>query len=241
MSNPLLELALGYPYPLPQRSYIVEGCNVRDMTPDDAAELRDGRTPVLAVGSNQSPDQIIRKFSHMDCPPIPCERCDVHDFDSVYSAHVTGYGSIASCLHPSPGTSVTLFVNWLHDDHMERMHETELGNENYCYAALNDIRITTEFGLELDTVHFYCSNAGAFAPNGTPVPLGEIPARNRRWPALRQIEIQTEVQVMTAPDLHFEEFITSSVKDADKRNARKTAMRERGVPFTHRGLNVLKR
>jgi len=241
MSEDILDLALGYPYPLPTTSYIVDGTNVLSMTAEHAEKHRRGRTPVLAVGSNQSPEQIVRKFSTGDYPPIPCERCVVHDFDSVYSAHVTGYGSIASCLHPSPGTQVTLFVNWLHDDHMQRMHDTELGNENYVYAELNGIRIETEFGLTLDRVYFYCSNAGAFIPNGIPVPLSEIPAEDRQWEALRQVEMQTEVQVMTAPDHHFEAFILSSAANPDARNQRKAAMRERSLPFAHPGLKVIKR
>lgn len=241
MTREILDLALGYPYLLPERSYIVDGRNVRDMSADEACNSRSGRMPVLAVGSNQSPEQIVRKFSHLECPPIPCERCEVHDFDSVYSAHVTGYGSIASCLHPSPGTRVTLFINWLHDDHMARMHETELGNENYCYAALEGIRIVTEFGLELDTVYFYCSNAGAFAPEGSPVPLSEIPAENRQWQALNQREMQSAIHAMTTPDLNFEGFVTASVRDIEERNRRKTAMRSLSETFDHPGLKILKR
>lgn len=239
MSDPILDLALGYPYPIPKRSYIVEGRDVRDMSAGDVAELRKGRAPVLAVGSNQSPEQIIRKFSHLECPPILCERCEVHDFDSVYSAHVTGYGSIASCLHPAPGTRVTLFVNWLHEDHMARMHETELGNENYCYATLEGVRIVTEFGLEMDKIYFYCSNAGAFMPNGAPVPLLEIAAKNRQWKALSQVDIQTEVQVLTAPDQYFEAFVTSSISDITERSRRKAIMRKFAAPFSHPGLHII--
>ncbi|MBO6520097.1 MAG: hypothetical protein JJ900_04310 [Rhodospirillales bacterium] len=240
MSEETLKLALGYPYPLPARSYVVDGTRVTDMTADEAASLRRGRTPVLAVGSNQAPEQIIRKFGHLDTPPIPCERCTVHGFDSVYSAHVTGYGSIASCLHPSPGTEVTLFINWLHDDHMDRMHETELGNENYCYAALNGIRIDTELGLTIDNVYFYCSNAGAFVHEGAPVPLSEIPARNRQWPAFAQADIQAAVHGIADPDLNFDAFVLSSATDADARNRRKAMMRERAQPFAHPGLRVIR-
>lgn len=239
MSEEILSLALGYPYPLPTHSYIVDGSSVTDMTHVNAPGHREGRTPVLAVGSNQAPEQIVRKFAHLDTPPIPCERCTVHDFDSVFSAHVTGYGSIASCLHPSPGTQVMLFVNWLDDAHMARMHETELGNENYCYAELSGIRIETEFGLELDRVYFYCSNAGAFAPNGVPVPLREIPAENRQWNPLDQVGIQTEVHAMTAPDQLFEAFIIASADDHVQRNARKAVMRQKAIPFQYHGLKIL--
>lgn len=240
MSKETLNLALGYPYPLPDSSYVVHRRTVTPMTAADAPRFRENRTPVLAVGSNQSPEQVIRKFSDKDWPPIPCERCHVHDFDSVYSAHVTGYGSIASCLHPAPGTRVTLFINWLHDEHMERMHATELGNENYVYAELGGIKIETEFGLELNKVFFYCTNAGAFIPNGVPVPLAEIPAQNRQWEALPQVDIQTHVQVRTAPDLDFDSFVLSSADDGETRNHRKSVMRGFSLPFEHPGLTVIK-
>lgn len=240
MSKEILDLALGYPYPLPAESYIVDDDVVHPMTAEAAPQHRDGRTPVLAVGSNQSPQQIIRKFAGMGLPPIPCERCVVHDFDSVYSAHVTGYGSIASCLHPSPGTRVTLFVNWLHDDHMERMHATELGNENYAYAQLHGIRIDTEFGLSLDKVYFYCSNAGAYVPDGVPVPLAEIPAENRQWPARSQREMLAAAQARTAPGHSLESYILSSTQDVETRNGRKASMRRQAIRFAHSGLSVIK-
>jgi hypothetical protein len=240
MAEDILNLALGYPYPLPDASYVVEGGAVRPMAAEDSVHHRRGRTPVLAVGSNQSPEQITRKFPDAHWPAIPCELCTVHDFDSVYSAHVTGYGSIASCLHPSPGTEVRLFINWLHDDHMEHMHRTELGNENYAYASLDGIRIETEFGHTLDKIYFYCSNAGAFVPDGVPVPLAEIPAKNRQWEALPQVDIQTHVQVLTAPGLHFEAFVLSSAGDTAARDTRKAAMRALAQPFEHPGLTLLK-
>ncbi len=240
MSADILDLALGYPYPIPQKSYVIHKGTASDITADQVPHLRENRTPVLAVGSNQSPEQVIRKFPGNEWPPILCERCTVHDFDSVYSAHVTGYGSIASCLHPAPGTQVTLYINWLHEAHMDPMHATELGNENYVYAELSEIKIITEFGLTLDRIYFYSSTAGAYLPEGIPVPLAEIQATNRQWEALRQTEIQTHLQVRTAADQHFEEFVLKSVSDIDTRNFRKAEMRKFSRPFSHPGFHVIK-
>ena len=108
-----LTRALGYPYPIPDHSYVVHNGDVSPMLGDQAARLREGRIPVLAVGSNQSPAQITRKFNGTDWPNVPCERCTMYDFDTVFSAHIAHYGSIAAALHPSPGTKVNLFINWL--------------------------------------------------------------------------------------------------------------------------------
>ena len=62
MNDALIRAALArardYPYPLPHHSYHWRGGAVFDFDP----ELTAGRTPVLAVGSNQAPAQLTRKF-----------------------------------------------------------------------------------------------------------------------------------------------------------------------------------
>lgn len=240
MTRDLLDRALGYPYPLPGASYIVHRGEVRPFEAEDAPRHRAGRTAVLAVGSNQSPVQIARKFHEPHWGPVPCERCVLADFDTVYSAHVTAYGSVAATLHPSPGTRVTLYVNWLDEAQLDRMHDTELGNENYAYARLDGIDLETELGLALNTVHFYRGNAGAYAPASNPVPLAEVDARNRRWRALRQTEMQALVHAWAGPDHAFEEFVLHAIENRDERQRRTTRMRKTAHPFEHAGLSILK-
>lgn len=239
MTADILNRALGYPYALPGASYIVDGNTVLPMHKADAPPLRKGRVPVLAVGSNQSPEQITRKFSGPDWLPIPCERCWIEDFDTVFSAHITAYGSIAAALHPCPGTRVSLYINWLDESHLPRMHETELGNENYVYAELNGISLCTEFGLDISRVFFYRGNAGAFAPNGQPIPLAEVPAENRRWKAMHQHNVQSHVNLETSPEQAFEDFVLSSVNDVTLRRERTRTMRGQAIAFDHPGLSVL--
>lgn len=239
MSSDILKRALGYPYVLPGSSYIVHNDSDHPMLAKHAADHRKGRVPVLAIGSNQSPEQIKRKFKGPDWLPIPCERCWLEDFDTVYSAHITAYGSIAAALHPCPGTRVSLYINWLDEQHLPRMHETELGNENYVYAELTGIRIKTEFGLDMSRAFFYRSNAGAFAPNGQPIPLAEVPAENRRYPAMRQSDVQSHVHQATSSDYGFEDFVLSSVNDATLRRNRADAMRRHAITFAHPGLEIL--
>ena len=236
-----LERALGYPYAIPDQSYIVHNNAVTPMLIEKAEVLREHRIPVLAVGSNQSPDQIIRKFHGPDWAPIPCERCVIKDFDTVYSAHISGYGSIAAALHPSPGTTVSLYVNWLHESHMDRMHSTELGNENYVFARLDDVNIQTEHGMTLNSVHFYNGNAGVVTVDGAPVPLLEVFAENRQWNAMDQRAIQAHIHEMTAADLSLEEFILSSISDPDERNRRADIMRKNSVTFSHEPMVILQR
>jgi len=236
-----LTRALGYPYPIPDHSYVVYNGDVSPMLRDQAAHLREGRRPVLAVGSNQSPAQIIRKFNGPDWPNVPCERCTMHDFDTVFSAHIAHYGSIAAALHPSPGTKVNLFINWLHEHHMDRMHATELGNENYVFAELEDIKIETDFGLELSQIFFYLGNAGAFAPGGSPIPLAEVAAKGRNWEALDQSGVQEKLHQLLAFKDGLDEFIASSISDSDLRQQRANFMNSHTVSFGHPSLKVIKK
>lgn len=240
MSDDILKRALGYPYTLPDASYIVDNGAVLPLLAAEMPRHRTGRIPVLAIGSNQSPDQIRRKFSGPDWLPIPCEKCRLEEFDTVFSAHITAYGSIAAALHPSPGTTVSLFINWLDESHMSHMHATELGNENYVYARLDGVRVLTEFSHEMTSVYFYRSNTGAYAPKNQPIPLAEVPADNRRWKAMRQIDVQSFVHARSEPECTLEDFVLSSISKTETRRSRTAELRTQAIPFEHSGLTVIK-
>ncbi len=240
MSQERIERALEYPYPIPEDSYVVADGTATPVSLDAMADYRDGRTAVLAVGSNQSPQQIARKYQGAEWGAIPCEKCRLDDFDTVFSAHIAAYGSIAAALHPSRGTRVSLFVNWLTDKQLDRMHETELGHGNYVFARMDDIYLKTSNGLTLDSVHFYRGNGGAYAPTGIPVPLGEVRAVNRVWPSQLQNQIQATVHQATDAHITFDQFIISSIEDTQQRHARRDAMRRTAIPFEHHALTVIR-
>lgn len=236
-----LARALGYPYHLPISSYVLEtDGSHRAAHPDEAPDYRKSRTPVLAVGSNQSPEQLARKFPGGNGLPILCERCTLDHFDTVYSAHISAYGSIAAALHPSPGTRVTLFVNWLDDAQLARMHETEIAQGNYAYARLTGIDLATEFGHALDSIAFYVGNRGALLVDGAPVPLAAVPATGRRWPAATQREVQASALALTDPGHSLEEFVHASVTEPETRRRRMEVLARAAAPFEHPGLIILK-
>ncbi|MCK5621123.1 MAG: hypothetical protein KAJ11_02450, partial [Alphaproteobacteria bacterium] len=87
-----LDRARGYPYAIPEASYVWRAGEVAAFDP----AMRKDRTPVLAIGSNQSPRQLTRKFG--DEGEIPVQRARLRDFDIYYSAHITGYGSVPAML-----------------------------------------------------------------------------------------------------------------------------------------------
>jgi len=227
--------ATSYPYRIPDHSYVYQDGGIEPLT--TAIERFDyrGRTPVLAVGSNQSPEQLSRKYVGDEWGLIPVVRTKLKDFDVVYSAHITAYGSVAATLHHAPGVTVSLFVNWLDDRQLDRMHETELPNENYEYGRLTGIELIPEAGPAIDDLYLYNSRRGVFAPDGEPIALNEVSARNRYWPSKSQPEIQALVRDHIDPEKPIEEFIGESVADGKTRQERSTRMAGGALSFSFSG------
>jgi hypothetical protein len=223
--------ATTYPYRIPKRSFVFKDGREHPLAADDAPPDLTGRTPVLAVGSNQSPEQLARKYQGPGWGEIPVIRGRLRDFDSVYSPHIASYGAIAATLQHAPGVTVTLFVTWLTERQLARMHETEISSANYGYGRLERIALATELGPELDTVHIYNSRRGTLAHGGTPIPIAEIAAEGRSWRAMNQLEVQHHVLERLAPGQDLAGFIKQSVADADLRRERSDALKQGARPF----------
>ena len=131
--------ALDYPYRPAADDYLFTGAAARPWP--ETLDLRH-RTPVIAAGSNRAPAQLRRKFG--DAATVPVSRAWLADHDVVYSAHVARYGAIPACLFPAPDTRVAVWITWLDDTQLARMHETEAVGIAYEYAhidaALADVR-----------------------------------------------------------------------------------------------------
>jgi hypothetical protein len=107
----ILAAARDYPYEIPRRSFVYSKRGLLDFDPG----LCDRRTPVLAIGSNQSPARLAQKFGHDAAHVIPVQRATLRNFDVVYSAHISRYGAVPAMLQTSQGASVTVAVTWLDD------------------------------------------------------------------------------------------------------------------------------
>ena len=222
-----LARARGYPYAIPGRSYHWHGGQVSDFDPAKTA----GRTPVLAVGSNQSPEQLTRKFGHIATWEIPVQRCALAGFDVVYSAHIARYGSVPAMLQAALGTTVTLFVNWLDEQQLDAMHETELSHGNYYYGRLDDVAVRLEDGGTLDIVHGYFSRRGHVTQDGDGVALATVPAENRTRPARDCGQMLAQVQQRIDPDHDLDAFIIRLIEDDGFRQTVIAALMHDAVPF----------
>jgi hypothetical protein len=201
MNDPVAH-AKSYPFPVPGRSYVFWNGQPVDM-PEDGFDRAD-RTPVLAAGSNQSHEQLARKYSilpgHVE---IPVQKGMLRDFDSVYAAHLASYGSVPSTFYPSAGTRVTTYVLWLDDSQLNRMHETE---RNYTFD------------------HAYTAKIGCVNYDGLPVALAEIKAHGRTLPSMSQPEMLDFVRSRLAPDSALDEFVHAHILDESLRQARTAAL-----------------
>ncbi len=220
--------AKSYPFPRHEFCYVyADGETARlPFGPCDVA----GRIPVLAAGSNQSHEQLHRKFGHVAGCTIPVWRGRLHDFDVVYAAKLTGYGSVPATFQYSPGTSVVVFVQWLTSDQLARMHETEAG---YDYDRLAGIQVTLDRGGAVTEAHAYTSATGCLAHEGAPVALAEIAAENRRFREAAQPDMLALVRDRLAPCAALDEFIGHHLEDAELRRARSARLARDSLPILY--------
>jgi hypothetical protein len=222
-----LDRARGYPYAIPEASYVWRGGEVAAFDP----AMRKDRTPVLAIGSNQSPRQLTRKFG--DEGEIPVQRARLRDFDIYYSAHISGYGSVPAMLQHAPGAEVTLSVNWLDRRQLDTMHGTELHAAKYHYAVIENIGLALDCGTDLDFVHLYVGVNGHLMHGGDAVALSAMPAKGRRPEALTTAEVLEIVRERFSPGDGADEFVLKLVDDSGFRAACTEAISSDAVSFGH--------
>ena len=232
-----VERAMTYPYAIPDCSYVFDKAGWRPAEID--AALTAGRHPVIACGSNRAPDQLARKYFDFDAVTIPVQRAWLRDFDVVYAAHITGYGSISACPMPAPGVRVEVSVAWLSDDLMDRMHATEGRGYSYDYALLSGLDLALEGSGGLDEAFAYIHRGGALNVDGWLVGLAEIAATGRTGPAWPQPRAIAEVHRRLKHEGAVEDFIRENAADRFLRLAREAVLQQDAHPFAHRGCCIV--
>lgn len=217
-----LALAKGYPFAAPAESFVFAAGEIR---PIEEARFED-RHPILAHGSNRAPEQLARKFGHLneEDGAVPVTRAWLRDYDVVYAAHITRYGAVSSTLQHAPGCEAALAVTWLTEVQLRRMHETE-GVGGYAYGRLESVVLALDAGpaTQLDKVALYLGRHGCLAIEGAAVGLAALPSRNRRHRALHQEEVQAWLRERHRPDQDLDEMILRhvAVPEARQRLARR--------------------
>ena len=212
--DPLILKALNYPYSYPAYDFVLDKGSVAPLQDRNSLE---GRVPVLAIGSNRSPEQLLRKFSDEDFLPVTCAK--LCDYDVVYAAHVASYGSIPAVLAPSPGTIVDIAITWLSKSQLKRMHETEAIGINYDYGVAKSLKINAEYDYNNQEVGCYLGRRGCINIMGNVIALKEITATKRVFNAFSQSEILKEIWLHEQKELRFEVWLKSLIQNKEVRQS----------------------
>jgi hypothetical protein len=118
------------------------------------------RHPVVAVGSNAAPSQMLRKFLAHSVPPfIPLTLADVHGIAPGVSAHVSKAGYVPAAPVETPGRGSRLFVLWLDDRQLQALDSTE-PNYRRRLMPTDQFPVTLESGTSLPSCFVYVGKHG---------------------------------------------------------------------------------
>lgn len=216
MTGTRLTLAKGYPYAIPRGSYLYRDGRQEALGGFDPTS----RIPVVAFGSNRSPEQLARKYRGWpNGTTIPVTTAWLEQYDVVYSAHFTSYGAMPAMLQPSRGVQVEVAITWLTPQQLIRMHETE-GPQNYRFEPLAKALITVDHVGQVRAVFAYLGRRGAFAPDGTAISLAAIPAVGRSGPVLDQTNALGRARDRLAPDADLDPFLLQTIRCRITRSSR---------------------
>lgn len=225
----MIARARDYPYNAPAGSYTYHRGTSHPFDPD----MRRDRTPVLAYGSNRSPEQLDRKFGQAPETIIPVETAVLRDFDVVYAASFTRYGAVPAMLQHVPDVAVEIAVTWLDEAELAHMHSTEMGAANYHYAALHDVCLTLDTGEVLETAYTYVGTRGHFTHDEGPVPLKAVRGDGRRHAPRTTAEMLALLHDLLGGEGEVEDFIHRLIRDDDFRRARADDLAPHATPFAY--------
>lgn len=224
-----LTRARDYPYAIPRHSFIYRDSGTSEFDPS----LCSGRTPVLAIGSNQSPHRLAQKFGDDASHVIPVQRARLKNFDVVYSAHISTYGAVPAMLQVSEGSNVELAVTWLNDAQLEIMNHSEVRAANYSFAFLEEIDLSFDNSDSSSSAYAYVSSRGHLCHDGDAVALSAIDCSGRRYPAMSTTQALEVVRERVAPELDADAFVLKLVADEAYRREVTALLAADAVPFDH--------
>ena len=237
----LYDHALRYPWERPTRSYVLEDGRVTlldDVPKGDRAgliaEFARDRHPLVGFGANAAPVRLAAKLAHF--PDLEDRTAlvlagDLNEVDVGAVAAPTGYGSVPAALFESPGTAVRAAVLWLTPNQVTQITWTEI---SYRLGRLEDASFTVdEADVEVDHLFAYFSRFGIWMPDGEPLAMAAIPARERTARALTQEQLLDAMAVrILGPGTRAEDLVRAIFEDMPALLPRiKTTIWPDGRPF----------
>lgn len=203
--------ALEYPYSIPSASYVLAGG--RAVAPEEVDVELSERLPLLAYGSNATPEVLSQKLA-ASVDSVPVLRVTLRDFDVVYSAHVSRYGTVPATLLRSAATEVSTFLAYLTPDQLALLSPTE---PNYLLATLIAPHCAVDGADPPERLRAYLSRHGCLRLDGSAVALEAIEARGRTFPARTEPEVLEHVRRLLGDRRELREFALACATDRDLR------------------------
>jgi hypothetical protein len=144
--QPALDEPTLYPGPTPEHSYLLLGNEVLRLVPtrgtlggwlvgearldgvlsEAGAAPAEGRTAVLAYGSNASPPQLVRKFAALPHSAVPVVKALAFGLRLTFSAHINPLGYVPAALRSGGEESrLRTWVTFLDDEQLRILDATE--------------------------------------------------------------------------------------------------------------------
>jgi hypothetical protein len=196
-----------YPYAVPARAFVQRGHQT--LSPDDVEIDLGERATLLAYGSNGSPEVLGRKLA-LSADPVLVEPAWLHDFDVVYSAHISPYGAVPATLQRSPGTAVRVTVLHLTPEQLRLVSATE---PNYEATILAGARCELAGGEAKTELAAYLSRHGCLLVDGAEVALIAVPARERRFAEMSEPQVLEHLRLQLCPEESIDAFVLGNVTD----------------------------
>ena len=203
----MLDRALNYPYAPIEADFLFTSGSIIELEDDS---FLNNRKAVLAVGSNRSPQQLLRKFGKNETIPVTKAKLN---YDVFYSAHIASYGSIPAVLGRSNGTLVDVSVTWLLPHQLERMHETEALGKSYDYGESSSLQLDLGNDRSAESIGCYLGRNGCANFEGSPIVLKEVNALNRKFISADQKTILAHFYDLNCESESFEQWLVKIIKD----------------------------
>lgn len=222
-----------YPYEAPQTGYVITGGKYRPTAPDEVPDLA-GRVALLSVGSNRSPQQLLRKFGQEAVLPVTTallKNCDI-----IHSACFSYYGAVPCSAIPCEGTDIMLNAVWVTPEQLQIMHDTEAVGIAYDYCRWNEGSVEIIGAPQPEAVYGYATRLGYVADAaGHPYALSYLQAERRHFTALSQAQARTKLYEMLPANLSADDeaaFMARLTSDKSYRLAVNEALAAQGTAIT---------
>ncbi len=232
-TNPGDDLALrilhaeNYPFARPACSYLFTDGTMQPFDP----EACEGRLPIVASGSNASPERLRAKFGENE--RIPVTRAELRDFAVVFAGHFTAYGAIPATLVHCAGAVTAVWITWLTPEDLAIMHRSEgvVGcrevEQRYDFVSLTGIDLRPEGMSAIEEAGAYLSRR-MMAPDGQPVRFAEVTARGQGLQACSERAMLRHAAGLLEPARPFTDFMAGVLSGPDERQA----LFDRLAPYT---------